>query len=50
MLPRIVGHGVVTEQEIEVDAIDQRMVDERVKADTTFVWGLVFGAWARKPD
>jgi len=30
--------------------LDQRMVEERVKADTTSVGELVFGAWARKLD
>ncbi len=50
MLPRIVRQGVATEQEIDVDTLDQRMFDERVKADTTSVGELVFGAWARKPD
>ena len=50
MFPRIVGQGVATEQEIDIDPLDQRMVDERVKADTTFVGELAFGAWARKLD
>jgi SAM-dependent methyltransferase len=50
MLPRIVRHGIATEQEIDVDTLDQRMIDERVKADTTSVGELVFGAWARRPD
>jgi ubiquinone/menaquinone biosynthesis C-methylase UbiE len=50
MLPRIVRRGVATEQEIDIETLDQRMVDERVKAETTSVWELVFGAWARKPD
>ncbi len=49
MLPRIIRQGVATEQEVDIDTLDQRMVDERVKADTTSVWELVFGAWARKP-
>jgi hypothetical protein len=50
MLPRIVRQGVATEHEIDIDTLDRRMVEERVKADTTSVWELVFGAWARKPD
>ncbi len=50
MLPRITSHGVATEQEIDIETLDQRLTDERIKANTTFVWELVFGAWARKPD
>ena len=50
VLPRIVQQGVATEQEIDVDTLDRRLADERVKADTTSIWELVFGAWARKPE
>lgn len=49
ILPRIVGQGVATEQEIDIETLDQRLIDESTQTDTTFVWELVFGAWARKP-
>lgn len=49
MLPRIVRHGVATEEEIDVDTLDRRLAEERAAADATHVWELAFGAWARKP-
>ena len=49
MLPRIVQKGVATEAEIDLDTLEQRLFDERVKANTTYVRGMVFGVWASKP-
>ena len=49
MLPRIVQHGVATAQEIDADTIDQRLVEERAKANATYIGDMVFGAWARRP-
>lgn len=49
MLPRIVQQGVATEEEIDVDTIDRRLIEERKKANATYVGDMVFGAWARKP-
>lgn len=49
MLPRIVRHGVATEEEIDVDTLDQRLLEERAQADATYIGDMVFGAWARKP-
>lgn len=50
MLPRIIGHGVATKEEISIETLDGRLTEERTQADTTFVWELVFGAWGRKPS
>lgn len=50
MLPRIVQQGVATEEEIDVDTLDQRLVEERKNANATYVGDMVFGAWARKPS
>ncbi|MGE6758860.1 class I SAM-dependent methyltransferase [Corallococcus interemptor] len=50
MLPRIVGHGVATEAEMGIDTIDQRLIEERTKENTTYLGEMVFGAWARKPS
>ncbi len=50
MLPRILAHGVATEQEIDIDTLEQRMEAERTKANATFISDMVFGAWARKPQ
>jgi ubiquinone/menaquinone biosynthesis C-methylase UbiE len=49
MLPRIIERGVATEQELDVEALDQRLLEERQRANATFIGDMVFGAWARKP-
>lgn len=49
MLPRIEQHGVATASEIDVDTLDERLAEEREKANATYVSDVVFGAWARKP-
>ncbi|WP_437807237.1 class I SAM-dependent methyltransferase [Sorangium sp. So ce1078] len=49
MLPRILQRGVATEAEIDIDTLEERLMDERAKANATFVSDMVFGAWARKP-
>lgn len=46
---RIVERGVATEEEIDVDTLDQRLADELRSANATYVGDVVFGAWARKP-
>ncbi len=46
MLPRMARHGVVTAQELDLDTIDARIVEERRQADATFIGGLIFCAWA----
>lgn len=48
MLHRMVRQGVATEDEIQVDTLDQRLVRERADAGATYVGELVFGAWATK--
>lgn len=49
MLPRIVQQGVATADEIDVDTLDRRLLEERERASATYVGDMVFGAWARKP-
>lgn len=49
MLPRIVEHGVATEGEIDIETLETRLDEERVRTDTTYVGDMMFGAWARKP-
>jgi ubiquinone/menaquinone biosynthesis C-methylase UbiE len=49
MLPRIVQQGIASEEEVNVDTLDERLVEERQKASATYVGDMVFGAWARKP-
>jgi ubiquinone/menaquinone biosynthesis C-methylase UbiE len=49
MLSRIVQQGVATEEELGIETIDERLVEERRKANATYIGDMVFGAWARKP-
>ncbi|MEO7718022.1 MAG: methyltransferase, partial [Capsulimonas sp.] len=49
MLSRIVAHGVATEEEIDIDTLEQRLSDEFESANATYIGDMVFGAWARKP-
>lgn len=49
MMPRIVRHGVATEAEIDVETLNQRLLEERTRANATYVGDMIFGAWARKP-
>ncbi len=48
MLPRIVGQGVATEAEIDIETLQDRLMAEREAAKTTYIGELIFGAWARK--
>jgi hypothetical protein len=49
MLARIVQQGVATAEELDIDTLDRRLVEEREKANATYVGDMVFSAWARKP-
>jgi hypothetical protein len=49
MLARIVHQGVAKEDDIAVETLDQRLIEERAKANATYIGEIVFGAWARKP-
>ena len=48
MLPRIIQQGVANEEEINIGTLEQRLNDERVGTNSTYVSDMVFGAWARK--
>ncbi len=49
MLPRIVRHGVATEEELDVETLDARLIEERRAANALYIGDMAFGAWARKP-
>jgi len=49
ILPRIVAHGVASEDEIGIDTLEQRLDAERLGTNATYVGDMMFGAWARKP-
>jgi SAM-dependent methyltransferase len=48
MLPRIVARGVSTAEEIDVDTLDGRLADELARAESPYLGGMAFTAWARK--
>lgn len=48
LLPRMLRHGVVTEEEVELETLDERLADERRAIDSTYISDMVFCAWARK--
>lgn len=48
VLPRIVEHGVATEAEVDIQTLDQRLEQERLSTDGTYVGDMMFGAWARR--
>ncbi|MGK9170580.1 methyltransferase domain-containing protein [Inquilinus limosus] len=48
MLPRIVQHGVATEEEVDIETLDSRLDAERLSTGATYVGDVMFGAWARK--
>ena len=49
VLPRLVQLGVVTEAEVDVETLDDRLTAERKAANATCLWEMVFCAWGRKP-
>lgn len=48
VLPRLIQHGVLTEADVEVETLDDRLTAERTAAAATCLWEMVFCAWARK--
>ncbi|HEY0686348.1 MAG TPA: methyltransferase domain-containing protein [Steroidobacter sp.] len=48
VLPRLLQHGIVTEAEVNVETLDDRLTAERREANATCIWEMVFCAWARK--
>ncbi len=49
VLPRIVAHGVASEQEIDVETLDARLAEELRKTGSAYVGDMSFCAWASKP-
>lgn len=50
LLPQMIEYGIATEQEVDVETLERRLVAERQTAGTSYVNLLVFGAWARRPS
>lgn len=49
VLPRLLQHGIATEADVDVETLDDRLAAERRAAAATYLWEMVFCAWARKP-
>ena len=48
MLPRIIKNGVATEDEIDINTLENRLAAENEKSQAIFIREVVFCAWARK--
>lgn len=48
VLPRLEQLGIVTEAEVDVETLDERLAAERRDAGATCLWEMVFCAWGRK--
>lgn len=48
MLPRILRHGVTSEQQIDINTLEARLAEERQTAGATYLADMMFGIWARK--
>jgi SAM-dependent methyltransferase len=48
VLPRLLHLGITTEEEADVETLDNRLAAERQAADATCIWEMVFCAWGRK--
>ncbi len=48
VLPRLLQQGIVTEADVDIETLDERLAAERREAGATCLWEMVFCAWARK--
>lgn len=50
MLPRIIKAGVATEDEIDINNLEDRLTKERMNSNATYISEIVFHGWARKME
>lgn len=50
MLPRIIKAGVATEDEIDINTLEDRLTEERMNSNATYISEIVFHGWARKME
>lgn len=48
MLPRIVQNGIATPEEIDIETLENRLLDEQKRVNTSFIRDMAFGIWAIK--
>lgn len=46
---RLIGTGVVTPEELDLDSLEERLSAERAASPETFIGDLAFGAWGHRP-
>jgi len=49
LLPRMIEYGIATADDVDVETLEERLVEERRKVGTAYLGQVVFGAWARRP-
>ncbi|TKJ87008.1 hypothetical protein PkoCFBP13504_05375 [Pseudomonas koreensis] len=47
-LPRIIALGVASAEEVEIEALQERLDQERSAFSGIYVGDVMFGSWARK--
>lgn len=47
MLKRITQLGIATEEEIDIDTLDERLQNEREESNNVFIRDMAFGVWAK---
>ena len=49
ILPRITSKGIASQQEIEIETLERRLLEERVN-NHIYIGDVAFGAWGHKPS
>ena len=49
VLPRMVEHAVVSEAEVNIGTLEQRLLTERENTKSVYISDMAFGVWGRKP-
>ncbi|WP_460928508.1 hypothetical protein [Pseudomonas sp. MC6] len=47
-MPRIIALGVASAEEVEIEALQERLDQERSAFSGIYVGDVMFGSWARK--
>jgi 2-polyprenyl-3-methyl-5-hydroxy-6-metoxy-1,4-benzoquinol methylase len=49
LLPRMIEYGIATQDEVDVETLEERLLEERKKAGTAYLGHVMFGAWGHRP-
>jgi SAM-dependent methyltransferase len=50
LLPAIVARGIASAEQVGIETLDERLLEERRKANVSYVDEMIVGAWARTPS